>query len=161
MTTPLLFAFLFSLSAHAAAFCPATVTLEGPRFLAGAAYPTDAQIETNFRQTFVTNGFRTYDADELASTQLFVKLLARNTHFGTVELRTFGPGRDGTCAGALEGQAFTVDRDGVSFTLGEITFASLGFGTRLPMTLTLSLPSNCSGCVRETELFEVEHVSAQ
>lgn len=151
-----------ALAAGAAApDCPKEITLSGARFLGGEEFPTDAQIETNFRQTFVTGGFRTYGSDDLAAAQLFVSLLRENSFGHTVTLRPFGRDADGACVGTLEGQAFTVDQDGVTFVLGEIRSVTIGIGDRMPVMYNLDLPSNCSGCVRETELFELRKVEAK
>ena len=146
--------------AQAGTQCP-TIQLQGPQFLGGSEYPSYDQLRSNFNQTFTLPGnpnYKTWDESDLQTAHAFVTVLKRHMVNHGVTLASHAG--DQVCEGSLETLKYQVDENGVVFDLGYRNSITIQKGAHQAVNFMLSLPSNCSGCSRPTELFEFSKVSS-
>lgn len=162
-----LIAAALQIQSAAAVDCPAKVLLKNAAFIGGEEFPTEQQLKTNFNHSFVVGNTTTWEQDDLSHAESFVELLRENYNETTKTVTlTLHPIDSERCGGRLGPLAFAYTEAGLIFVLDDFQRDTVTIPYPDPgqtfnhaaVEMNIALPSNCSNCIRDAELFEFRQV---
>jgi hypothetical protein len=141
--------------------CPTKVIFSGARFLGGESFPTGEQVKANLNQEFHTPFSHdvTWIPSDLANFENFVHMIASHYSNDRVVLPLQTDSQQ-NCTGTLgtNQYSYNAGQGGIVFNLDaegrDTVFVPLQ--SHAPVEIFISLPSNCSNCNTQAELFEFD-----